>query len=76
MGYQNDYCSRLHSQPADGDLSLLDSILWPLFHYHPGEITFDESAWEAYKEANRQFAKAVAREIQDGDLVWVCRDRD
>ncbi|KAJ5283484.1 hypothetical protein N7497_003798 [Penicillium chrysogenum] len=26
-----------------------DSILWPLFPYHPGEMTFEESAWEAYK---------------------------
>lgn len=42
-----------------------------MFHYHPGEITFDESAWEAYKEANRLFAKAIAKEVQDGDLIWV-----
>src|ERR1700760_1345938 len=49
----------------------LDSILWPLFHYHPGEITFDESAWQAYTEANRLFAKAVAKDVEDGDLVWV-----
>jgi Trehalose-6-phosphate synthase len=48
----------------------IDSILWPLFHYHPGEITFDESAWEAYKEANRLFAQAIAKEVQDGDLIW------
>ncbi|KAJ5597394.1 Alpha-alpha-trehalose-phosphate synthase [Penicillium hordei] len=48
-----------------------NSILWPLFHYHPGEITFDESAWEAYKEANRLFAQAIAKEVQDGDLIWV-----
>ncbi|KAL2266732.1 hypothetical protein VTJ83DRAFT_6084 [Remersonia thermophila] len=48
-----------------------NSILWPLFHYHPGEITFDESAWEAYKEVNRLFAKEVAKDVQDGDLVWV-----
>jgi trehalose 6-phosphate synthase len=48
-----------------------NSILWPLFHYHPGEITFDESAWEAYKEANRLFAQAVARDVQDGDLIWI-----
>jgi trehalose-6-phosphate synthase len=34
-------------------------------HYHPGEITFDESAWEAYKEANRLFAKAICKEVQD-----------
>ncbi|MCJ1226179.1 Trehalose-6-P synthase/phosphatase complex synthase subunit [Toensbergia leucococca] len=48
-----------------------NSILWPLFHYHPGEITFDESAWNAYKEANRLFAKAIASQVRDGDLVWV-----
>lgn len=49
----------------------LDSILWPLFHYHPGEITFDEAAWDAYKEANRLFAKALAKDVNDGDLVWI-----
>ncbi|MCJ1357919.1 MAG: Trehalose-6-P synthase/phosphatase complex synthase subunit [Icmadophila ericetorum] len=48
-----------------------NSILWPLFHYHPGEITFDESAWNAYREANRLFAKAVAKQVKDGDLIWV-----
>lgn len=51
--------------------SFKDSILWPLFHYHPGEITFDEAAWNAYTEANRLFAKAIAKEVQDGDLIWV-----
>ncbi|KAK5012961.1 alpha,alpha-trehalose-phosphate synthase-like protein subunit [Cryomyces antarcticus] len=48
-----------------------NSILWPLFHYHPGEITFDESAWSAYTEANRLFAKAIAKDVNDNDLVWV-----
>ena len=42
-----------------------------MFHYHPGEITFDESAWAAYREVNRLFAKEVAKDVQDGDLVWV-----
>lgn len=48
-----------------------NSILWPLFHYHPGEITFDESAWAAYREVNRLFAQTVVKDVQDGDLVWV-----
>ncbi|KAF2244676.1 glycosyltransferase family 20 protein [Trematosphaeria pertusa] len=48
-----------------------NSILWPLFHYHPGEITFDESAWNAYTEANRLFAKAVATDVRDNDMIWV-----
>ena len=45
--------------------------MWPLFHYHPGEITFDEEAWQAYKAANRLFAKTIAKEVQNGDLIWV-----
>ena len=52
-------------------IHLADSILWPLFHYHPGEITFDESAWTAYKEVNRLFAKTMAKDVRDGDLIWV-----
>ncbi|KAH7064341.1 alpha,alpha-trehalose-phosphate synthase-like protein subunit [Paraphoma chrysanthemicola] len=48
-----------------------NAIMWPLFHYHPGEITFDESAWEGYTEANRLFAKAVAKDVKDNDMVWV-----
>ncbi|KAL9088060.1 MAG: hypothetical protein Q9165_006401 [Trypethelium subeluteriae] len=48
-----------------------NEIMWPLFHYHPGEITFDESAWDAYKEANQLFASTVAADVNDNDLVWV-----
>lgn len=48
-----------------------NSIMWPLFHYHPGEITFDEDAWDAYTEANRIFAKQIVPQVQDGDLIWV-----
>lgn len=48
-----------------------NSILWPLFHYHPGEISFDETYWEAYKLANREFARTIDSIVQDGDLVWV-----
>jgi trehalose 6-phosphate synthase len=51
--------------------SFTDAIMWPLFHYHPGEITFDESAWKAYTEANRIFAREVAKDVQDNDLIWV-----
>lgn len=48
-----------------------DSILWPLFHYHPGEITFDESHWQAYKRVNQMFADRVAADVQDNDIIWV-----
>ncbi|RMD40379.1 hypothetical protein DV735_g4747, partial [Chaetothyriales sp. CBS 134920] len=48
-----------------------NAIMWPLFHYHPGEITFDETAFQAYTEANLLFAKRVAQDVRDGDLIWV-----
>ncbi|CDO92442.1 unnamed protein product [Kluyveromyces dobzhanskii CBS 2104] len=48
-----------------------NSILWPLFHYHPGEINFDETAWLAYNEANQAFADAIEANINDNDVVWV-----
>lgn len=48
-----------------------NSILWPLFHYHPGEINFDENAWLAYNEANRAFAEVIFETMQDDDLIWV-----
>jgi len=49
----------------------LNSILWPLFHYHPGEISFNEEDWGAYQQANTLFAKAISEIVRDGDLVWV-----
>ena len=48
-----------------------NSIIWPLFHYLPGDVNFDEMAWEGYQAANMCFADAVAREVRDGDTVWI-----
>jgi trehalose 6-phosphate synthase len=48
-----------------------NSILWPLFHYHPGEMNFDESHWLAYRQANLTFAEAVMTQIRSDSMVWV-----
>ena len=63
--YYNGYCN---------------NVLWPLFHYVPlpletrlGETMALQLQWEAYREANEQFARAVLELYQDGDLVW-CHD--
>ena len=53
------------------ELIITDMILWPLLHYHSGEIDFNETSWKAYIEVNRLFAKTVAADVQDNDLVWV-----
>lgn len=48
-----------------------NSILWPLFHYHPGEISFSEVFWDAYQRCNEIFADAISEIVQEGDLVWI-----
>ncbi|KAG7444250.1 glycosyltransferase family 20 protein [Guyanagaster necrorhizus] len=48
-----------------------NSILWPLFHYHPGEMNFEEENWSAYRQANLQFAEAVRMQLTLGSMVWV-----
>ncbi|KAH9003039.1 glycosyltransferase family 20 protein, partial [Lactarius hatsudake] len=48
-----------------------NSILWPLFHYHPGEMSFDEENWLAYRIANMRFAEVVRQQIRENSMVWV-----
>ncbi|KZV68196.1 glycosyltransferase family 20 protein [Peniophora sp. CONT] len=48
-----------------------NSILWPLFHYHPGEMNFDEEHWLAYRQANYAFAETVRALIRPNSMVWV-----
>ncbi|RKO92877.1 glycosyltransferase family 20-domain-containing protein [Blyttiomyces helicus] len=57
---------------ADGHYNgFSNSILWPLFHYHPGEINFNEEHWDMYQEANAAFADAIADIVENNDLIWV-----
>lgn len=67
-------CTAIFLSDAIADLhynGFSNSILWPLFHYHPGEMNFDENAWAAYIEANRLFAKVIANQVDDDDMIWV-----
>ncbi|KAJ3130702.1 Trehalose-6-P synthase/phosphatase complex synthase subunit [Physocladia obscura] len=46
-------------------------ILWPLFHYHPSELSFNAKHWKAYQTANNLFADALLPHIQPGDIIWI-----
>jgi len=48
-----------------------NSILWPLFHYLPGDINFKDQEWEAYQIANNAFAEALAEIAKPGDSIWI-----
>ncbi|TPX75753.1 hypothetical protein CcCBS67573_g02962 [Chytriomyces confervae] len=48
-----------------------NGILWPLFHYHPNELSFNPAHYAAYTAANRLFAECLAEDIQPGDVIWI-----
>eukprot|EP00834_Sanchytrium_tribonematis_P005469 NODE_332_length_9388_cov_1.370008.p2 type:complete len:651 gc:universal NODE_332_length_9388_cov_1.370008:3132-5084(+) len=48
-----------------------NSIIWPLFHYTPGDLNFDNSMWEAYKHANHLFADTLREIVTEKDMIWV-----
>ena len=48
-----------------------NKVLWPLFHYFPRLISFDEILWDNYREVNRMFAEEVLKKYQPGDVLWI-----
>lgn len=48
-----------------------DSTIWPMFHYQLDKVSYDEDTATAYRKANEIFADTIARDLEDGDLVWV-----
>jgi trehalose 6-phosphate synthase/phosphatase len=48
-----------------------NGVLWPLFHYLLDQVPLQASDWDAYVQANEQFAEVVAKQYRKGDLIWV-----
>ena len=48
-----------------------NGVLWPLFHYLLDQVPLQASDWDAYVQANEQFAEAVAAQYRPGDLIWI-----
>ncbi len=48
-----------------------NKTIWPHFHYFTQYTAYRNHYWEAYKQVNHQFAKAVIPLIKEGDMVWV-----
>lgn len=46
-------------------------VLWPLFHYVPTDVEFDNQEYNAYKEANLMFFDEVQKYCKEGDMVWI-----
>ena len=48
-----------------------NQTLWPLFHYFPRIVSFDEGPWATYERINEVFCDAVLDEAGPDDTVWV-----
>lgn len=48
-----------------------NATLWPLFHYFPSFVEFDNDTFQAYETVNQIFADKVLGILQPGDVVWV-----
>ncbi|EFA84249.1 glycosyltransferase [Heterostelium album PN500] len=48
-----------------------NGVLWPLFHYLPGDLDYDDRLWDSYVEANQEFANVVLSIMGSDDLIWV-----
>jgi len=55
----------------DGFLNACNGAIWPLSHMVFIRPAFVDEEWEAYKQANRQMASAIAEVCGDDDVVWI-----
>jgi trehalose 6-phosphate synthase/phosphatase len=48
-----------------------NSTLWPLFHYFPNYMVYEEEYWEAYKNVNAIFCEAIMKYAKKDDVIWI-----
>ncbi len=71
--------AEFHSITVDLSADELDSfyfgfcnnIIWPLFHYFPTYVEYDNELWQSYLRVNRKFAERVLEIAEPGDFIWV-----
>jgi trehalose 6-phosphate synthase/phosphatase len=48
-----------------------NATLWPLFHYFPSIVEFDETTFKAYEEVNQIFADKLLEFVKPNDTLWI-----
>ena len=48
-----------------------NSALWPLFHFRPALMRFRREDYAGYLAVNARLAKALAKLLEPGDVVWI-----
>ncbi len=60
--------NRLYSKYYNG---FSNATLWPLFHYFPYIVDFEDNNFSAYEEVNRIFADKLLSILKPDDILWV-----
>ncbi len=48
-----------------------NETIWPLFHYFTCMTKYEAETWEAYRQVNEKFFRAVENVIGEKDIIWV-----
>ena len=48
-----------------------NSVLWPLFHYRMGLVSYRRTDFDSYFRVNQRFAKALLPLLKHDDTIWV-----
>ena len=48
-----------------------NGVLWPLFHFRLGLLTYDRAQAAAYRDVNRDFARRLMPMLRSDDTIWV-----
>jgi trehalose 6-phosphate synthase/phosphatase len=71
LGYELEPVELTPEEIAGFYEGFANEVLWPLFHDFIPHCVFDPAYWPIYQKANRKFANATAKVIEDGDYVWI-----
>lgn len=58
----------------DSDLfynGFCNSVLWPLFHYFPSYVIYEQVFFDAYERANQIMATKILALYEPGDTIWI-----
>lgn len=48
-----------------------NATIWPLFHYFPSLVEFDEDTFQSYEQVNHQFAERLLSIVRPDDIIWI-----
>lgn len=48
-----------------------NNVIWPLFHYFPNKIHYNNDDWKSYESVNQKFSQKILEIVRPGDQIWV-----